>query len=155
MTGPDLAVSDRAVPDVTVAVDTEHATTPSEAEVARPLVVVIEDDYRSSLALRMLIDDWGYSCIAVQSSREAVQTLGHRLPRISAIVTDVEIDGQMRGIKDALAIASALGRPVPTIVTTGHGDFAAIAGPFPIIRKPFDPDILHAWLVHKLGYASS
>ena len=34
----------------------------------------------------------------------------------------------MRGIKDALAIASTLGRPVPTIVTTGHGDFAAICG---------------------------
>ena len=41
---------------------------------------------------------------------------------------------------------------VPTIITTGHSDFAAISGPFPVIRKPFDPDILHAWLVHKLGY---
>lgn len=154
MTGPNLVVSDLTAPDLTVVPDTESAMTMQEAEVARPLVVVIEDDYRSSLALRMLIDDWGYSCIAARCSREAVQTLGQRLPHISAIVTDVEIDGQMRGIKDALAIASTLGRPVPTIVTTGHGDFAAIAGPFPIIRKPFDPDILHAWLVHKLGYAS-
>jgi DNA-binding NtrC family response regulator len=150
MTGPDLAV-----PNPTVAVDAERAAMPLEAEVVRPLVVVIEDDYRSSLALTMLIDDWGYSCIAARCSSEAVQTLGHRLTHIAAIVTDVEIDGQMRGIKDALAIASTLGRSIPTIVTTGHGDFAAIAGPFPIIRKPFDPDILHAWLVHKLGYASS
>ena len=57
----------------------------------------------------------------------------------------------MRGIKDALAIASAIGRVVPTIVTTGYGDFATIAGPFPVIRKPFDPNILHGWLNHKLG----
>jgi DNA-binding NtrC family response regulator len=121
--------------------------------VARPLVVVIEDDYRSSMALTMLIDDWGYSCIAARCSHEAVKTLGNRLPHISAIVTDVEIDGEMTGIKDALAIASTLGHPVPTIVTTGHSEFATAVGPFPVIRKPFDPDILYRWLVHKLGYA--
>jgi DNA-binding NtrC family response regulator len=118
----------------------------------KPLIVVIEDDYRSSLALTMLIDDWGYACIAARSSQEALQTLGNRLQQISAIVTDVEIGGQMRGIKDALAIARMLGRSVPTIITTGHSDFAAISGPFPVIGKPFDPDILHAWLVQKLGH---
>lgn len=123
-----------------------------EQSATRPLVVVIEDDYQSSLALTMLIDDWGYSCIAARSSQEAIQTLGNRLQQLAAIVTDVEIGGQMRGIKDALAIASTVGRSVPTIVTTGHSDFAAIAGPFPVIRKPFDPDILHSWLVQKLGY---
>lgn len=127
----------------------------AEATTLKPLVVVIEDDYRSSLALTMLIDDWGFACISARSSREAVQTLGQRLEQISAIVTDVEIDGQMRGIKDALAIASAVGRAVPTIVTTGHGDFASIAGPFPVIRKPFDPDLLHNWLIHKLGYTGA
>jgi DNA-binding NtrC family response regulator len=131
--------------------DTE-TTVPLESSGPRPLIVVIEDDYRSSLALRMLIDDWGYSCIAARSSQEAIQTLGNRLQQISAIITDVEIGGQMRGIKDALAIAGMLGRSVPTIITTGHSDFAALSGPFPVIGKPFDPDILHAWLAQKLGY---
>jgi DNA-binding NtrC family response regulator len=124
-----------------------------QAAPAKPLVVVIEDDYRSSLALTMLIDDWGFSSLAARCAREVVQTLGHRIFNVSAIVTDVEIAGQMRGIKDAAAIASAIGRTVPTIVTTGHGDFAAIASSFPVIRKPFDPDILHKWLDHKLGRA--
>ncbi len=100
----------------------------------------------------MLIDDWGYACIAARSSREAIRTLGVRMDQIAAIVTDIEIDGQMRGVVDALAIASTLGRPIPTIVTTGHGDYVADCKPFPVIRKPFDPDILHAWLVQKLGY---
>ncbi|MFA5957614.1 response regulator [Hyphomicrobium sp.] len=121
----------------------------------RPLIVVIEDDYRSSMALTMLIDDWGYSCVAARSSREAVRTLGHRLGNVAAIITDIEIDGQMRGIRDALAIAATIGHAVPTIITTGHSDYAAVASPFPVVRKPFDPDILHQWLVHRLGAAIS
>jgi FixJ family two-component response regulator len=122
---------------------------------ARPLVAVIEDDYRASLALTMLIDDWGFTSLAGRCAREIVRTLGHRIFNVAAIVTDVEIDGQMRGIKDAEAIALAVGRPVPTIVTTGHGDFAAIASSYPVIRKPFDPDILHKWLNHKLGHLAA
>lgn len=131
--------------------DTERSVLPAKPA-SRPLVAVIEDNYQSSLALTMLIDDWGYACIAARTSQEAIRTLGNRLDQIAAIVTDVEIGGQMRGVKDALAIASALGRFIPTIVTTGHGDYAATCRPFPVIRKPFDPDILHAWLVQKLGY---
>ena len=132
-----------------LASDTKRLALPAES---RPLVAVIEDDYRSSLALTMLIDDWGYACIAARSSREAIRTLGVRMDQIAAIVTDIEIDGQMRGVVDALAIASTLGRSIPTIVTTGHGDYVADCKPFPVIRKPFDPDILHAWLAQKLGY---
>ncbi|HXE01114.1 MAG TPA: response regulator [Hyphomicrobium sp.] len=126
---------------------------PAQMTSRRPLVVVIEDDYRSSLALTMLIDDWGFSPLAARCAREVVRTLGHRLFNVAAIVTDVEIEGQMRGIKDAVAMASAIGRSVPTIVTTGHGDYATVAGSFPVIRKPFDPDILHRWLSHKLRRA--
>jgi DNA-binding NtrC family response regulator len=122
---------------------------------SRPLIVVIEDDYRSSMALTMLIDDWGYSCVAARSSREAVRTLGHRLDKVAAIITDIEIDGQMRGIRDALAIAATIGRSVPTIITNGHYDNATLNSPFPVIRKPFDPDVLHRWLVRGLGPAMS
>lgn len=120
--------------------------------VPKRLVLAIEDDYQASLALTMLIDDWGYACMAARTSKEAIQTLGKRLDQVAAIVTDVEISGQMRGIKDALALAAVLGRPIPTIVMTGHGDHAIASGPFPVITKPFDPDILHAWLVQKIGY---
>jgi len=50
-----------------------------------------------------------------------------------------------------VAVSTTVG--VPTIVTTGHGDYATVAGSFPVIRKPFDPDILHRWLSHKLRRA--
>lgn len=117
----------------------------------RPLIAVIEDDYRSSMALSMLIDDWGYSCIAARSCLEAVQTLGHRLSNVSAIITDIEIEGEMRGVNDALALAAMIGHPVPTIITTGHSDVVWVTSPFPVVGKPFDPDILHRWLLHNLG----
>ncbi|WP_045834564.1 response regulator [Hyphomicrobium sp. 99] len=120
---------------------------------SRPLIVVIEDDYRSSMALTMLIDDWGYSCITGRSCREAVQALGNRLNNVSAIITDIEINGEMRGIRDALALAASIGHAVPTIITTGHADLAWGSSPFPVVGKPFDPDILHRWLVHNLGPA--
>ncbi len=121
----------------------------------RPLVVVIEDDYRSSMALTMLVDDWGYSCVAARSLREAVQTLGHRLSNVAAIITDIEIDGQMRGIRDALSIAETVGHAVPTIITTGASALCRRRVAFPVIRKPFDPDILHRWLIHRLGTSIS
>ena len=50
---------------------------PAQMTSRRPLVVVIEDDYRSSLALTMLIDDWGFSPLAARCAREVVRTLGH------------------------------------------------------------------------------
>jgi hypothetical protein len=110
---------------------------------------VIEDDYRAALALMMLIDDWGFACVCGRSSRETAQTLGSRLLRVSAIITDVNIDGQFRGIKDAVALASAIGRPLPTIVTTGY-DIDQRNCTFPVLRKPFDPNILLRWLNFKL-----
>ncbi|MFT3732884.1 MAG: response regulator [Hyphomicrobium sp.] len=124
---------------------------PAFEDHSRPLIVVIEDDYRSSMALTMLIDDWGYSCVAARSSREAVRTLGHSLGNIAAIITDIEIDGQMRGVRDALAIAAAIGHSIPTIITTGHADYSSGALPFPVVRKPFDPDILRRWLRYRVG----
>ena len=60
MTSADLAVQ--------WPVQTEETT------YLRPLVVVIEDDYRSSLALTMLIGDWGFSSLAARCAREVVQT---------------------------------------------------------------------------------
>ena len=116
----------------------------------KQLVVVIEDDYQSSMALSMVIDDWGYSCLPARCLCEAVQTLGHRLTSVAAIVTDVEIDGQLRGIKDAVALARSIGRAVPIIVTTGHAEFASAASSFPVLTKPFDLEHLRQWLDHSL-----
>ena len=117
---------------------------------AKPIVVVIEDDYRSALALVMLMEDWGYTCIAGRSSHEAALTLGSRLTRVAAIVTDLNLGGVLRGIKDAKGLAAAIGHVVPTIVTTGFGDIADQASEFPVLRKPFDPNMLRTWLEYKI-----
>ncbi|MBS0267905.1 MAG: response regulator [Proteobacteria bacterium] len=141
------------MPSTTPATATGSASLASTAVPTRPLIVVIEDDYRSSMALTMLIDDWGYSCIAGRSCQEAVQTLGNRLNHVSAIISDIEIGGEMRGIRDAQALVASIGHAVPTIITTGHADIAWTSSPFPVVGKPFDPDILHRWLIHNLGPA--
>ena len=52
---------------------TERPVQTEETKSLRGLVVVIEDDYRSSLALTMLIDDWGFFSLAARSAREAVE----------------------------------------------------------------------------------
>jgi DNA-binding NtrC family response regulator len=117
---------------------------------SRPLVVVLEDDFHLALALQMLIDDWGFEGVKGRSLAEAARTLGSRLTNVSAIVTDLNLNGAFRGIKDAKLLAAAVGRPVPTIVTTGYGDFAEEAGSFPVLRKPFDPNILRKWLDYRV-----
>ena len=117
---------------------------------SNPLVVVIEDDYRSALALAMLLDDWGYAYVTARSVKEAVQTLGPRLTRVAAIITDLNLDGELRGISDAAALASAIGYKVPTIVTTGYGDEICKTTALPVLKKPFDPNMLRSWLDFKL-----
>ncbi len=57
MTNSNLAVLEERVEPAL------HSEVTPRSEVTRPLIVVIEDDYRSSMALSMLIDDWGFSCI--------------------------------------------------------------------------------------------
>ena len=111
-----------------------------------PLVLVIEDDHHSAIALSMLLDDWGYSCISVRSAREAIEKLGVRIVKIHAIVTDFYLDGEYRGIRDTTALISSIGHPVPVIVTTVYGALAIKASRFPVLRKPFDPEILRTWL---------
>jgi FixJ family two-component response regulator len=119
---------------------------PKSITPSRPLVVVLEDDYRMAMALVMLINDWGFAGVAGRSLVEITRTLGPRLENVSAIVTDVNLNGSFRGIKDAKFLASAIGHGVPTIVTTGYGDFAEESGSFPVLRKPFDPGVLRRWL---------
>ena len=120
-----------------------------QSTLSKPLIIVIEDDYRSALALAMLIDDWDYAYVVARSMKEAMLILGPRIKRVSAIITDLNLAGELRGIVDAVALAAAIGHPVPTIVTTGYGDEIRKTSAFPVLRKPFDPNVLRIWLEHK------
>ncbi len=119
----------------------------------RPLVLIIEDDRNVACALSLLLDDWGYSFVTAESPKAAVRALGNRLKDVQAVITDYHLEDGFTGIKGAAAVANAIGHPVPTLVTTCFFDVADQIGRFPVLAKPFDPSLLHQWLMFQLEEA--
>jgi CheY-like chemotaxis protein len=118
--------------------------TPDAAE--RPLVLIIEDNTETASALSMLLDDWGFAYLAAESPADAVRSLGARIKEVQALITDYHLRDGFTGIHGALAVANAIGHPVPTLVTTGFLDLAEYLDTFPVLSKPFDPAVLRQWL---------
>jgi DNA-binding NtrC family response regulator len=111
-----------------------------------PLILVIENDGRLAVALTILIEDWGFTPVTANSVSAAARALGNRMRDVTAIITDYHLDDGFTGINGARALTLAIGRTVPTIVTTGHSVLAEHANAFPVLSKPFDPSILRKWL---------
>jgi CheY-like chemotaxis protein len=112
----------------------------------RPLILIIEDNPVTAGALSMLLEDWGFSHLAADSPAAAVRKLGARIKDVQALITDYHLQDGFTGIKGALALANAIGHPVPTLVTTGFLDIAEYLDTFPVLSKPFDPCVLRQWL---------
>ena len=117
----------------------------------RPLVLVIEDDSRLESAVTMLIDDWGYDCVAVSAPENAAAALGDRIKDVVAVVADVSLQDSYAGGRSAAAITSAVGVHVPVIATSSHPGLAARNGFSAVLAKPYDPDDLRRWLVARLS----
>lgn len=116
----------------------------------RPLILVIDDDQRMARALSLLLDDWGFDNVTAESPCAAVRSLGARLSEVRAVITDYHLQDGFTGIKGAAAIVKAIGRPVPTLVTTCFLDLADNLSAFPVLAKPFDPNLLRQWLTYQL-----
>lgn len=112
----------------------------------RPLVVLIEDDNRVAPALSMLVEDWGYECVAVRTPAAAAEQLGARIGRVVAIIADLSRDDAYVGRRSADAISKALGTEIPRIVTTNEPAEAKAHGFAHVLAKPYDPEALLAWL---------
>lgn len=111
----------------------------------RPLVVIIEDDETIADAWSLLLTDWGYASVAA-----AVRALGQRVSEVRAVITDYYLLDGFTGVTGALAIAKAVGHPVPTLVTTGFFDLGKNLVAFPVLAKPFNPDVLRQWLSYQI-----
>lgn len=118
----------------------------SQNEAARPIIVLIEDDYRVAPALAMLIEDWGYECIAARTPLAASEQLGERLSEVAAIVADLSRNDSFVGRRSAEAISDSLGTSIPRIVTTNEPAHARAHGFTDVLAKPYDPESLRAWL---------
>lgn len=112
----------------------------------RPVVILIEDDNRVTTALAMLIEDWGYECVAVRTPVAAVERLGDRLGSAVAIVADLSRNDAFTGRRSAEAISEALGTLIPRIVTTNEPGEAHSHGYAEVLGKPYDPEALRTWL---------
>jgi len=116
----------------------------------RPLVVIIEDDKNMAEAWSLLLTDWGYDYVAAASPGAAVRALGARVGEVRAVITDYHLLDGFTGVAGAVAIANAIGHPVPTLVTTGFFDLGKNIVTFPVLAKPFDPDVLRQWLSYQI-----
>lgn len=126
----------------------QHA--PSSSAI-RPVVILIEDDNRVAPALAMLIEDWGFDCVAVRTPVAALQKLGSRLSEAAAIVVDLSRNDAFTGRRSAEAISEALGTQIPRIVTTNEPALARLHGFTDVLAKPYDPEALRDWLSEQAG----
>ncbi len=115
-------------------------------KLTRSLVVLIEDDNRVAPALAMLVEDWGFECIAVRTPAAAVDELGPRIGEVVAIVADLSRDDAFTGRRSAEAIAGAFGTDIPRIVTTNEPAEARAHGFADVLAKPYEPETLRDWL---------
>lgn len=117
----------------------------------RPLILILEDDKSLAIALEVLIGDWGFMPFLASSPAAAARALGMRMRDVDAIIADYHLDDGFTGIKGAKELSRAVGRDVPTIVTTAHAMMAEHANAYPVLAKPFDPQILRRWLIDHVG----
>jgi len=116
----------------------------------RRIVVVIENEAMIARTLQLLIEDWGFQCIAASSAAKAARELGADAARVCAVIADYQLDDGFTGDKAAALISTAVGAPLPTLLTTGHVSLADHQAGYPVLPKPFDPEILHRWLLHNV-----
>jgi FixJ family two-component response regulator len=107
------------------------------------IVAVIDDDLSVRRGLERLLRSAGYRVQAFSSAREFLGYNGS--PQPECLVLDVSMPGQSGlHLHDVLV---AMGRKIPVIFITGHGDVAMAAramkaGAADFLSKPFDDEVL-------------
>ena len=113
---------------------------------AEPIVFVVDDDASVCRALDRLMRSAGLRAETFPSARDFLRRGAHDGP--SCLVLDVRMPG-LSGL-DLQKELAAMGRPVPIVFITGHGDVpmsaqAMKAGAVAFLSKPFnDQELLDA-----------
>jgi two-component system C4-dicarboxylate transport response regulator DctD len=119
------------------------------SEVAK--VVVIDDDEAARHSLAQMLRLRGYAVEVFSSAEGALAWPG--LAEAGCIITDVKMPG-MDGEELLAEVRRRPGCP-PVVMITGHGDVAMAvrclkAGAFDFVEKPFDDDVLLAYVAKAL-----
>jgi CheY-like chemotaxis protein len=109
----------------------------SDCTVARPVVLIVEDDFLIRMNAAEVIADAGFDVVEAASADEAIAILEDRLD-ITIVFTDVQMPGSMDGLKLAAAIR---GRwpPIKIVATSGIVDVRKVELPEGgrFLRKPY------------------
>lgn len=87
-------------------------------EVARPAVLVVEDEPLLRLTSMVMIEDAGFDAVEARDADEAIMVLEARTD-IRVVFTDIEMPGSMDGLKLAQAVRRRW-PPIKIIATSGR-----------------------------------
>jgi two-component system C4-dicarboxylate transport response regulator DctD len=109
------------------------------------VVVVIDDDEAARLSIAQMLRLRKFQVLIFDSAEAALGSL----EQAKCIVTDIKMPG-MDG-EQLLAEVNRRGLMVPIVMITGHGDIPMAvrclkAGAFDFLEKPFDDDVLLAYV---------
>jgi CheY-like chemotaxis protein len=105
-----------------------------------PRVLVVDDEPIVLGLMRRALADAGYGVLAATNGIEALELAATAVPRVDAVVTDVQMP-QMGG--EALAAALRQADPnLPILFVSGFNGGPAPTLPGPFLAKPFTPDQL-------------
>jgi two-component system C4-dicarboxylate transport response regulator DctD len=110
-----------------------------------PVIVVIDDDEAARLSIAQMLRLRRFEVKTFSSAEKALGSLENA----KCIITDIKMPG-MDG-EQLLAEVTRLGLPTPVLMITGHGDIPMAvrclkAGAFDFLEKPFDDDVLLAYV---------
>jgi len=126
------------------------------ARLASALVVVVDDEIRIQLAMRNLLENWGFQVIAADSGDEAMRQLENSRERPSLIISDYRLRANENGIQVIERLRSEYNdEELPGILVTG--DTApdrlreAEASGLLLLHKPVADNRLHAAIAQVLA----
>lgn len=116
-------------------------------ELARPTVLVVEDDPDVRAMLFTLLDMAGFAAVMCETAEEGLNAL--REQAFDAILTDYALPRHTGLWLLQQAEAEGLILDTPVLILTAHPNVAA--GRYEVIQKPFDLDDLVERIRHRLS----
>jgi PAS domain S-box-containing protein len=114
----------------------------------RGLIFVIDDEATVLKALRLAIEDWGYTVLTARTELEAITQLTRRPQAPELVIADYRLRGICNGVQVVTQVREMFARRIPGILITGDTAperirEAADSG-LVLLHKPIQPAELHA-----------
>lgn len=124
------------------------------AQLTKPSLLVVDDDFAHRTMLRTVLSDFGYAVTESESGESAVE-LARDNP-FDLILMDIRMSG-MSGI-DALKEIFVYNPAIPILIMTAYSDvetavMALKAGAYDYLVKPLDLEVLRRAAIHALEHS--